>query len=169
MAKSGESSDDEDAFMEDDTPSHPFDPTYEPSSQEESDGECDLKSKAKTPDTGPVKTRKYIVFEDKLDELFSHCRQCHLTVIKIDKKEKGSLLIVQTVCENGHNLRWHSQPAYGRGNAVVGVGTWLLSAAILFSGGLFSTFSLFSHLLNLCFIGKSTFFDNQQKILCRRK
>ena len=45
------------------------------------------------------------------------------------------------------------------------VGNILLSAAILLSGGLFSTFYLFASLLNFAFIGKSTFYELQHRIL----
>ena len=70
---------------------------------------------------------------------------------------KGSLLSVKMQCLNGHDVTWDSQPTIGRGMVKTGYGNPLMAAAILFSGGLYSTFSLWASLLNLAFFGKQHF------------
>ena len=114
----------------------------------------------------PVSDRKFIVFEGQLDKLLKHCPDCGAPVEEADRKVTGSLLSVKTQCMNGHNVIWDSQPTFGRGMVKTGYGNLLLAAAILFSGGIYSTFSLWASLLNLAFFGKSTFFKIQRDILC---
>ena len=114
----------------------------------------------------PVEQAKYIVFEDNLDQLFHHCRRCGELVTSTKKVSKGSLLTVTTTCMAGHSVRWTSQPTTGRGNSTMGFGSWLIASAILLSGGMFSTFSLFAALLNLRFIGERSFFYVQKHLMC---
>lgn len=139
------------------------DTAEETEEEEEVEVEEDFTS---TVPSDPVNGRKYVVWGEKLEELFVSCRQCHSPLVSRKRSEKGSLLTVTTVCQNGHRLQWHSQPSYGRGNSRTGAGTWLMSAAIILAGGLFSTFSLFCHTINLCFVSRSTFFDVQSKFIC---
>ena len=163
-------------LQEDDMPSSPLSPQdkaddlYVPRTDDsaaEDDCVDDSESCAThAEDSSPVTCRKYIVWDSELDALFTRCRQCQAPVIQRHRREKGSLLTVTTVCENGHRLHWHLQPSYGRGNATCGSGTWLLSGAVLLSGGLFTTLTLFASILNLCFIKSSTFYDVQKRILC---
>lgn len=40
----------------------------------------------------PVTCRKYIVWAGQLDELFTHCRKCHMPVTSVEKSERASLL-----------------------------------------------------------------------------
>ena len=78
-----------------------------------------------------------------------------------EKSTVGSMVRVHAECMAGHVDSWHSQPVINQQP----VGNILLSAAILLSGGLFSTFYLFASLLNFAFIGKSTFYELQHRIL----
>ena len=107
-----------------------------------------------------------VVFESQLDQLLARCQSCGQVVEEKEKKVTGSLLSVTCHCLNGHTTVWDSQPTYGRGMFKTGIGNILIAAAILFSGGVYSTFSLWASLLNLSFIGRSTFFHIQSTILC---
>ena len=145
------------------------DPSYEPS--EEMDvslaESCTTADEDCTPDpTHPVSDRKFVVFESQLDQLLARCQSCGQVVEEKEKKVTGSLLSVTCHCLNGHTTVWDSQPTYGRGMFKTGIGNILIAAAILFSGGVYSTFSLWASLLNLSFIGRSTFFHIQSTILC---
>ena len=114
----------------------------------------------------PVSDRKFIVFEGQLNKLLTHCPDCGAPVEETDRTIKGSLLSVKMQCLNGHDVTWDSQPTIGRGMVKTGYGNLLMAAAILFSGGLYSTFSLWASLLNLAFFGKTTFYKIQREILC---
>ncbi|XP_070550648.1 uncharacterized protein [Ptychodera flava] len=108
--------------------------------------------------------RKFIVFEQQLDILLNclTCPQCNSSTSPDDTKKKttdGTLLSVTTFCFNGHRiLQWDSQPCFGKMPA----GNLLVSAAILISGLSYQRISHFAMLLNLEFIGKSTYFLNQK-------
>ena len=105
--------------------------------------------------------RKFLVFEKNLDQLFVRCRICGEPTVDVKKSTVGSMVRVHAECMAGHVDLWHSQPVINQQP----VGNILLSAAILLSGGLFSTFYLFASLLNFAFIGKSTFYELQHRIL----
>eukprot|EP00117_Sycon_ciliatum_P001206 scpid64075/ scgid6964/ len=128
------------------------DSVFEPSEPESGDDE----------NYDPVFDRKFIVFEQNLDNLFQRCQECGEKVAQTSKTTQGSLLIVTAVCVSGHTVQWKSQPKLQRAP----VGNLLLSAAILFSGCLYNTFSLFASLLNLCVMGKSVYYEIQRKMLC---
>ena len=105
--------------------------------------------------------RKFLVFEKNLDQLFVRCRICGEPTVDVKRSTVGSMVRVHAECMAGHVDSWHSQPVINQQP----VGNILLSAAILLSGGLFSTFYLFASLLNFAFIGKSTFYEMQHRIL----
>ena len=114
------------------------DPTYIPSSAEDSDpGDEFVPHHGTTAD--PVKERKYIVWESQLDKLFTKCHTCNEPT-QVTKSEHGSLVTVKAVCANDHVFIWDSQPSIGRGRAKAGAGGWLIPSAILLCGGLFSAF-----------------------------
>ena len=103
--------------------------------------------------THPVTERKFIVFESNLDDLFVKCQECGSKITEKSKKTCGSSLTITSVCESGHSRVWHSQPHLGHQP----VGNILLASAILKSGGLYKLYSVFASLLNLVFIGRTTF------------
>ena len=82
----------------------------------------------------PVYDRKCIVFEHQLDRLFRRCQRCGSRIKSKSKTTQGSMLLVSTTCEKGHQITWTSQPTIERAAA----GNILLSAAILISGQHFS-------------------------------
>ena len=111
----------------------------------------------------PVSQRKYIVFENQLEKLLSHCPDCGAPVEEAEQTITGSLLSVNLHCLNGHNVVWDSQPTYGRGMVKTGYGNLLIAAAILFSGGLYSSFSLWASLLNLGVLRQVILLQNSAK------
>ena len=56
-----------------------------------------------------TKDRKFIVFESQLMQLFQQCHSCGLEV-KLKTYIRGTLLVVNGVCPDGHILHWQSQP-----------------------------------------------------------
>lgn len=74
-------------------------------------------------------SRKFIVFEECLDQLLQFCSFCGR---KCDLKKNvvGTTLVVSRVCVCGEAFTWESQSLTGS----MPTGKLLLSAAILFSG-----------------------------------
>ena len=72
------------------------------------------------------------------------------------------MVVVKTLCTTGHEVSWKSQPTYGKAPA----GNVFIAAAILFVGGLFTTFRTFATTLKLAFIGRTRFYKFQRNILC---
>ena len=104
---------------------------------------------------------KYIVFEDKLLELFKRCAVCGEDVLEKDLVKKGSALKVTTFCKNAHSKEWVSQPNLKRAAA----GNLLLSGAILFTGSTFSRVSEMASTINLAFPGESDYLNYQRRHL----
>ena len=52
---------------------------------------------------------KFIVFGSQLVQLFQRCHSCGLEV-KLETSIRGTLLVVNGVCPDGHILHWQSQP-----------------------------------------------------------
>ncbi|XP_070573518.1 uncharacterized protein [Ptychodera flava] len=104
---------------------------------------------------------KYLVFDSSLKKLFSRCLECGVAVIDVSTTTRGSLLTAKMTCSNMHDVVWHSQPLLNR----MALGNLLLSAAILFSGNTFQSFSdCFSFLKIQCF-QKTTYMTIQDKYL----
>ncbi|XP_070573895.1 uncharacterized protein [Ptychodera flava] len=104
---------------------------------------------------------KYLVFDSSLKKLFSRCLECGVAVIDVSTTTRGSLLTAKMTCSNMHDVVWHSQPLLNR----MALGNLLLSAAILFSGNTFQSFSdCFSFLKLQCF-QKTTYMTIQDKYL----
>ena len=109
---------------------------------------------------------KFIVFWSALQVLLSwtHCPSCgsHDIISLRRPVNLGTLLTVKLFCEScGKTTEWKAQPFvrdYPAGNI-------LLSAAVLFSGSMFSkVLRLFNHMRLAC-IEKSTFFRHQKELL----
>ena len=119
----------------------------------ESQTESDNKS-----DNDPVKSaveqQKFIVFEENLDKLFLMCSTCSKTTAEVPKTLVGSMVVVHSLCVDGHQNRWQSQPMIDSKVA----GKVLLAGSILFSGNSFQNVNYLAQLLNFTFIGKSVFY-----------
>ena len=82
---------------------------------------------------GVLEDKKYVVFEQKVDELIQRikCPTCEGWPFSTTKSISGTSLQVKTACMNGHTiLTWASQPLIGKMPAF----NLLYSAAIVFSG-----------------------------------
>ena len=73
-------------------------------SQTESDNESD-----NDPVTSAVEQQKFIVFEENLDKLFLMCSTCSKPTAEVSKTLVGSMVVVHSLCVDGHQNRWQSQ------------------------------------------------------------
>ncbi|XP_075696181.1 uncharacterized protein LOC142662115 isoform X1 [Rhinoderma darwinii] len=111
----------------------------------------------------PVRDKKFIVFESCLNKLLAMIRcqaqsRCESRVTHVRKSFVGSSVIVEVKCASGHaKTIWESQPRQGKQP----LGDILASAAVLYSGSCFFKILQMVKLLNLKFIGKSTYYKNQ--------
>ena len=96
------------------------------------------------------KDRKFIVFESQLMQLFQRCHSCGLEV-KLKTSIRGTLLVVNGVCPDGHILHWQSQPMV-RGMAA---GNLLLPAAVLLCGLTFTSIANLADVFNLAVFSES--------------
>lgn len=83
--------------------------------------------------------------------------QCVVSV-SLNTSLYGTLVVIKTTCPGDHNLTWYSQPLVGKAPA----GNLLLSAAIVFSGSTFATFSNIATLINLSIFSERLFYRIQQ-------
>ena len=111
-------------------------------------------------ESGVAKERKFIVFESQLMQLFQRCHSCGLEV-KLKTSIRGTLLVVNGICPDGHVLHWQSQPLV-KGMAA---GNLLLSAAILFCGLTFTSISNLADVFNLAVFGERYFYRLQKEYL----
>ncbi|XP_063967369.1 uncharacterized protein LOC135157003 isoform X2 [Lytechinus pictus] len=134
------------------------DPSYIPSPQASSSSDPDEETWMKYC-TDP----KYIVFGSQLDRLLHslQCTKCsggHIS--EIQKKVQGSMLTATVLCVCGNIVtRWESHPVIGSAS----VGNLLCSSSALFSGLSFESLDFFSSVLNMEFVGRTQFFDYQDK------
>lgn len=75
------------------------------------------------------RSRKFIVFEDCLDQLLQLCTICRRKC-DIQKNVVGTMLVVSRLCDCGEAFTWESQSL----TASMPTGNLVLSAAILFIG-----------------------------------
>ena len=69
------------------------------------------------------KEKKFIVFESCLFKLLKQCCSCGQEV-ELNTSVRGTLLLVNDTCPDGHVLSWQSQPLIrnvGAGNLLVAV------------------------------------------------
>lgn len=139
----------------------PLDLSYEPSS---SCASTQMSSQLSQPRYNPVTDRKCLVFESRLDVLFSLlvCPACGCPSSSDDTIKKtysGSVLSVIIQCTSGHViLQWQSQPFIGHMPA----GNLLLSAATLLTGETFQHIQNVAQFINLKFMSHTTFYSIQR-------
>ena len=107
-----------------------------------------------------TKDRKFLVFESQLMQLFQQCHRCGLEV-KLETSIRGTLLVVNGTCPDGHVLQWQSQPMV-RGMAA---GNLLLSAAILLCGLTFTSIANLADVFNLAVFSERYFYRLQKEYL----
>lgn len=105
------------------------------------------------------RSRKFIVFEECLDQLLQFCTICGR---KCDvQKIVGAMLVVSRVCVFWEAFTWESQSLTGS----MPTGNLVLSAAILFSGcSIKQSLVMFQHAKASCF-SERTFHNIQQHYL----
>lgn len=102
-------------------------------------------------------SRKFIVFEECLDQLLQFCTICGK---KCDTRKNvvGTLLLVSRVCVCGEAFTWESQPFTGS----MSTGNLVLSSAILISGcSISQTLTMFQHANISCF-SERTYYNIKQ-------
>ena len=62
------------------------------------------------PAKSAVEQQKFIVFEENLDKLFLMCSTCSKPTAEVSKTLVGSMVVVHSLCVDGHPNRWQSQP-----------------------------------------------------------
>ena len=86
---------------------------------------------------GPGKSaneqQKIIVFEENFDKPFLMCSTCSKPTAEVFKTLVGSMVVVHSLCVDGHQNRWQSQPMIDSKVA----GNVLLAGSVLFSGNSF--------------------------------
>ena len=143
------------------------DPDYEPpgGSEDSSDNSDHLHAPDET--SQYVHGRKFIIFEENLDQLLWNLRcqepGCTAPVINVHKNQPvGMLLHVEVTCLNGHiAYQWESMPRVGDMPA----GHLIGSAALMFSGNQYSSISALVKFMNVSFIGKSSYYSVQKTFL----
>ena len=121
---------------------------YHPSTETESESTSD-------PDrASPAgESKKYIVFEENLDELHRFCKECGSPVTETSRFVSGSLVGYRISCHAGHSYVWRSQPHQHE----LPLGNLMIAAAILIIGCTFAKIGAFASALNLQLFGKSVF------------
>ena len=106
------------------------------------------------------KENKFLVFESCPFKLLKQCCSCGQEV-ELNTSARGTLLVVNGTCPDGHVLTWQSQPLIRD----VGAGNLLVAAAVLLCGLTFTGISNFAKLLNLAMFSESTFYRLQKEYL----
>ena len=91
--------------------------------------------------------------------LFSRCFTCFGKTVSLKGRTRGSLLIINTVCSNGHTFIWKSQPSIKQQF----YGNIRLSSAVLFSANTFAKMAEYFQLADIQWIGKTRFYSFQKK------
>eukprot|EP00731_Ephydatia_muelleri_P024187 Em0016g458a len=105
-------------------------------------------------------SKTYLVYESSLLRLMRKCYVCRQIVV-LKTSTRGTLLVVQGSCPDGHKLCWEFQPM------VKGIasGNLALSAAILFCGLTYTKVANRAMLLNMPIFSESTFHRLQKEYL----
>ncbi|XP_056407388.1 uncharacterized protein LOC130299294 [Hyla sarda] len=106
----------------------------------------------------PVKQRKFIIFENSLDELIlkipCQSAKCTSPITKIVKKRTGSYISIFVECaDHDYNLLWESQPTID-GKPL---GNVILASAIFESGNSFPKMKQFFHLMNIMAMSENAY------------
>ena len=111
----------------------------------------------------PLNQRKYVVFEDKLVDLFKVCKCGSLCDVRLlQPKSFGSMVKVKATCTHcDENVSWESQPRIGD----VPAGNLLFSCAALFGGESPDKFFRTLANINIQAITSRTFHNHQAQYL----
>lgn len=109
-----------------------------------------------------LKDKKFIVFEDNLNELMKFCPKCGKPVIEQSRTVNGSLLTYTLKCLDGCEYQWHSQPNI---TPHMPCGNLLLSAAMVVTGQSFTSMNAFASAMNLQFISHTSHEQTQDSTI----
>ena len=107
-----------------------------------------------------VRDRKFLVFESSLLQLLKRCTRCGHDV-QCKTSTRGTLLVVDGSCPDGHEFHWESQPSV-RGMAA---GNLLVSAATLFCGLTYTRMANMAKVLNVPFLCERYFYRLQNEYI----
>ncbi|XP_067305463.1 uncharacterized protein [Pseudorasbora parva] len=123
--------------------------------------ESTMNSTSISKDVFPHEVTKYIVYEDKLLELFKRCPVCTRSCV-VSRTTIGTLLRVKQHCAHCHYARdWSSQPVVNN----IPAGNLQLCAAVLFTGSSFCQISKFLDAFKIQGISEPCFHKHQAKLL----
>lgn len=101
----------------------------------------------------PAEEKQFMVSESALAELLSVCRYCSGEAVALIKNTRGSMVVTNTVCLNGHVSIWKSQSCHN----TLPWGNLMTATAILCSGSNSSkVLQMFQH-LNMQTISSRTY------------
>ncbi|CAC5379625.1 unnamed protein product [Mytilus coruscus] len=151
-AENPSDSDDDSAEPEDGDDSD-YDPTDdEIGSDDDSDTESEMNYKLNSKAT-PAEEKQFMVSESALAELLSVCRYCSGEAVALIKNTRGSMVVTNTVCLNGHVSIWKSHSCHN----TLPWGNLMTATAILCSGSNSSkVLQMFQH-LNMQTISSRTY------------
>ena len=105
---------------------------------------------------------KVICFVDKLLELVGDvCRSCGLQS-KTTARVVGCILLVKSVCSQGHTFSWSSPVLMNSNNAVIYKGNLVFAAALLLSGNNYYKIRQFCRFMGLRCISPTTYYRYQR-------
>ncbi|KAJ8356128.1 hypothetical protein SKAU_G00189220 [Synaphobranchus kaupii] len=112
-------------------------------------------------ETPPHKMRKFIVYEDKLMQLFQRCPACNGSCV-VTTTTMGTLLLVEQGCPHcEHSRKWSSQPFVNKFPA----GNLQLAQAVHFTGSSFMKIQKFMKAFNIPCICRATYRKLQRFLL----
>ncbi len=103
----------------------------------------------------------FLVFWSCLLPLLQRCLHCSSPASITKYFRKGTMVIVDLFCINGHTTKWYSQPL-SRGMAT---GNMMISAGILFCGSTFQRMKELTEIANIAFLSYQTFCKIQKRLL----
>ncbi|XP_052009413.1 uncharacterized protein LOC127662328 [Xyrauchen texanus] len=131
------------------------------SSYHQDGSECTMNSTRVFNEVLPHKVTKYIVYEDKLLELFRRCPVCTRSLV-VSQTTIGTLLRVKQQCAYcEYSSDWSSQPMVNN----IPAGNLQLCAAVLFTGSSFCQISKFLDAFKIQGISEPCFHKHQAKLL----
>jgi hypothetical protein len=138
------------------------DVSYVPTESEiESESEAESITALSETDTF-IQERKFIIYQQKLEELMRFCKECGAPVISRKQYgEKGSAISYSIECHSGCQYVWQSQPYLDMQPA----GNIAISSGILITGNTFTKVKDFAKSINLQFISETTYLKHQSDTL----
>ena len=105
----------------------------------------------------------YLVYDSNLMKLFQRCSSCGCPIEQeyIERRVVGSCLQVKTICPQGHELSWESQPRLP--NTRVYVGNIALPTATILTGNTYQTLNEIAETINIPIPSRTLFYEAQRQ------